>query len=496
MNWRAIRDPSGWYASTALAVLAAALRLPNLGWPKAFVFDETYYAKDAFSLLTFGYERAYVNGANERILAGDVDVFTASPAFVVHPPLGKWFIAAGEALLGMNPLGWRISAAIVGIVMVVLVHRITLQLFMNAWTAIAAGLFMAIDGLAISLSRTALLDQFLAFWILLTLYALIRDRQYYRRTLQLTAYERAFPLTRHLRPWRLVAMLCMTAAMATKWSALWFGFGFGLLALLWDQLERRSHPSVDPRSWLKDLGWLGVAVVIGGIGYTASWVGWYLSDDAYGRRALEFALPSLIRYHQAMLNFHTSLNSDHPYAATPILWPLQIRPTSFWYESYSQGQFGCDAMNCAAEVHSLGNPLLWWLSSVALVGFIIALLMRRSRRISWNALAAPLVGIASGWLPWLYFHERTVFNFYAIVFAPFMFMTLAYGLTLLATREVIHDAEEFAIARQELHPIRIYFVGAAVVLLVAMTAVFYPIWVGEVIPYEHWRRLMWFPSWI
>ncbi|MEZ5095537.1 MAG: hypothetical protein R2731_05160 [Nocardioides sp.] len=49
-----------------MTLLALFLRLWHLGSPKAFMFDETYYAKDAWSMANFGYVRTYVNGADGR----------------------------------------------------------------------------------------------------------------------------------------------------------------------------------------------------------------------------------------------------------------------------------------------------------------------------------------------------------------------------------------------------------------------------------------------
>jgi dolichyl-phosphate-mannose--protein O-mannosyl transferase len=44
----------GWVGPLLVAFVAGVLRFWNLGRPKAFIFDETYYAKDAWSLLNFG----------------------------------------------------------------------------------------------------------------------------------------------------------------------------------------------------------------------------------------------------------------------------------------------------------------------------------------------------------------------------------------------------------------------------------------------------------
>ena len=495
--WRErLRDPRGWYTSAALAILAAALRLPGLGWPKTFVFDETYYAKDAYSLLQFGNERAFTSDANAQILAGNLDVFTGAPEYVVHPPLGKWMIAIGEWVFGMTPFGWRISAALVGIVLVVLVHRITLRLFANPWTALLAGLFMAIDGMAIVLSRTALLDQFLTLWVLLTLYALLRDRDYYRHTLQLLVYGESVPQVRLLRPWRLLAIACITAGFATKWSALWFAFGFGILALLWDREERRRHPDVDAQAWLHELGWIGISIVVGTVTYATSWLGWFVSSDGYDRWWGGNAISAWIHYHVSALGFHTSLTSDHPYKAAPYWWPLQVRPTSFWYQTYANGVEGCPATKCSAEVIALGNPFIWWLASASIVVLLGLAVMRRATRVQWDALSAPLAGIAAGWLPWIYFYNRTTFTFYAIVFAPFMFMVLAHTLTVFATKQVVVDGEEFSVTVEELHERRFYATVFAVAVICAASIFFYPVWVGDVIPHDAWQLRMWFPSWV
>ena len=60
-------------ATVAVTLLAGFLRLWQLGRPHAFLFDETYYAKDAWSLWHHGYVTGYVDEANEKILAGHLD---------------------------------------------------------------------------------------------------------------------------------------------------------------------------------------------------------------------------------------------------------------------------------------------------------------------------------------------------------------------------------------------------------------------------------------
>ncbi len=106
----------GWIATLAITAFAAILRFWNLGNPVKFVFDETYYAKDAYSLLKFGYARQFIDkpegAADKAILAGNLDVFKDTPSLTVHPEVGKWMIAAGEHLFGMNTFGWRFMPAL------------------------------------------------------------------------------------------------------------------------------------------------------------------------------------------------------------------------------------------------------------------------------------------------------------------------------------------------------------------------------------------------
>ena len=84
---------------------ASFLRLWKLGTPHEFAFDETYYAKDAWSLLHYGYVRRLRRRTpTTTILAGQTDgLWTGDPSMIVHPEVGKWLIALGEQRLRDGP---------------------------------------------------------------------------------------------------------------------------------------------------------------------------------------------------------------------------------------------------------------------------------------------------------------------------------------------------------------------------------------------------------
>ena len=44
---------NGWIVTLIIGAIAFVIRFVNLGYPNKLVFDETYYAKDAYSLLKF-----------------------------------------------------------------------------------------------------------------------------------------------------------------------------------------------------------------------------------------------------------------------------------------------------------------------------------------------------------------------------------------------------------------------------------------------------------
>lgn len=504
----------GWIGPLLVTALAAILRLPNLGVPHALIFDETYYVKDGLSLLNFGYEQTAVPNANEMLLASGghdyLKIFTGDPAYIVHPPLGKWILGYSQYYFGATPFGWRLPMAILGILSVLLVARITRRLTRSNIIGTVAGLLLALDGLHIAMSRTALLDTPLSFFVLCAFGALVLDRDYCRERLRNN-------LSMNVRWWRWGMAICLGLAVATKWSGLYFAAAFGLLMLWWDFQNRRNYrqgqstqKSQPALQWLKRdvLPALSMPFIIVAI-YVASWRGWLTTSGGYHRQWAEAspdgivpkALRSLFHYHAEMLSFHTHLTTPHAYKANPWFWPLMYRPTSFYYDSSTP----CGAPSCAQEVIPLGNPLIWWGGIIALI-LMLVLAVRRL-----NSAAAPImVAFAAGWVPWLFFVKRTTFNFYSVAFVPYTVMALAIALyylnsvilarttASLATEQVGQTGQVGNRAQQLAKRIVTQYWPLILCLLAItiLTWYFYPVLVGQSIPYDHWHAKMWLRSWI
>ncbi|MHC6231573.1 dolichyl-phosphate-mannose--protein mannosyltransferase [Arthrobacter sp. MMS24-T111] len=492
------------------ALIGGVLRFVRLEVPHKLVFDETYYVKDAYSYLISGYERSWPDKANDSFNTGNPDVLLNTPEYVVHPPVGKWMIAAGMWLFGPeNPFGWRFAAALTGTLTVLLVSLIALKLFRSLPLAGAAGLLLAVDGHHLVMSRTSLLDVFLAFWILAAFGALLMDRDDGRRRLaarlaRIAAAHGGQPPGGALlagpwlgvRWWRIAAGICLGLAVGTKWSGLFFLAGFGILTVLWDLNARRV---AGIRGWISGgvirdgLPAFGGLVPVAGIVYSATWTGWFLSDNAYFRHWAESnpstewgwlpdSVRSLIHYHLEAYKFHQGLSSEHPYQASPWSWLVMGRPTSFFYESPPQGTPGCNVEKCTTAILSVGNPLIWWAAAISLV----VLLFWWAGRRDWRA-GAVLAGVAAGYLPWFMYPERTMFYFYAVSFEPFLILALAYCLGLVLGRATDPPWRR----RSGLYLVALYLAAA-----VLLSAFFYPIWTAEVIPYVDWKVRMWMPSWI
>ncbi|MEU3251295.1 phospholipid carrier-dependent glycosyltransferase [Streptomyces sp. NPDC006997] len=508
---------SGWGGPLLVTLFAGVLRFWNLGSPKAVIFDETYYAKDAWAIIHRGFEVNWDKNANDLILSsgGNVPIPTDA-AYVVHPPVGKYVIGLGELVFGFDPFGWRFMPALLGTLSVLLVCRIGRRLFHSTFLGCLAGALLALDGLHFVMSRTALLDSVLMFFVLAAFGCLLVDRDRARERLAaelpvdedgLVRPDAYVAETTWLgwRPWRWAAGLMLGLAIGTKWNGLYVLAAFCVLTVLWDVGTRRVAGAHRPYPAVlrRDLGLAFLATVPVAVAtYLLSWLGWILSpSDGSGGYYRDWATAngrssdwswlfpdwwlSLWHYEHQVYDFHVGLSSPHTYESNPWSWLVLGRPVSYFYESPAPGTDGCpvDAgEKCAREVLALGTPMLWWAACVALLYVLWRWLFRRD----WRA-GAIACGVAAGYLPWLRYQERTIFFFYADVFVPFLCLALAMLVGALLGPPGSRDTRRVAGAA-----------GAGVlVLLIAWNFIyFHPLYTGTAIPIDDWRSRMWLDTWV
>lgn len=509
-----------WAATFGLAVIALVLRLWNVDFPKSLLFDETYYAKHGWSLVHNGYALGYVDKADERIIAGNLNgLWTDTPDMIVHPEVGKWLIGLSELAFGMTPFGWRFAPALIGSLMVFVMIRLTRRVTGSTMLGLVAGILMTFDGLQFVLSRLALLDIFQAFFVLSAVSCMVADRDWFRARLARVASAHDGTLAdwgpRVLwRPWLLAASLWWGLALGTKWSSLYPLAAFGLLFWFWSAGARRSFGIKRPirKSALVDaLPAVGYLVILPVIIYIATWTGWLMHADAYERQfahnsygpywgnyvnhdahgffpELFQSLRSLWNYHRALWDFHTTGLEDatHTYASNPLGWTILNRPVGVDAQNgILPGEQGCDAAadsSCLRQILLIGTPALWWFSTCALVWSAVAWIGKRDWR-----YGIVTVGTLASWLPWLRFDGRPIFSFYSIVWEPFLILG-----TVLVLGEILGRADATAIRRQ----VGAIIAGSVVVAVIINFAWFWPIYTDGLLTRAEWLQRIWFHRWI
>jgi dolichyl-phosphate-mannose--protein O-mannosyl transferase len=495
-RWRERMQPliggGGWLPTLAITILAGLLRFLRLDIPRGKIFDEIYYSCDAQNLLRFGVEQGSKTGSS--------CIPNGQPGFIVHPPLGKWLIGIGEKTFGVNEFGWRFSAAVAGTVSVLILIRLARRMTGSTLLGCLAGLLLTLDGLHFVQSRPSMLDIFLMLFVLAAVTCAVVDRDQVRARLAAMDDDvlDGWGPTLGTRPWLIGAGACVGAAIATKWSGLYYLALLVVLVFVWEVGARRTAGIAAPwratvrRSLVPLLGFL---VVLPAALYVLSWFGWFHSSNGWDREwansknATYGFLPDTLRswwhYHSEMYGFHSNLAQKHPYQSHPWGWLLLARPVSYYYPAgVGPGEYGCQVQSCSREVLAIGTPAIWWPAILMLFGTAWLWISRRD----WRAYTILLL-IAASILPWIPsdLHHRTMFLFYALPAVPFLCLGLAM-MAGWALGPVTASARRRATAATA--------IGVYVSVVVLNFVYLYPILAAQTLSYADWHKRMWFSSWI
>jgi dolichyl-phosphate-mannose-protein mannosyltransferase len=432
----------------AVTLLAGALRLYGLGRPGEMYFDEVYYASDGCLYAGHPYRQCGLEEDGERSW--------------VHPPLGKQLIGYGIDAAGNDPFGWRIGSAVAGTAIVALVGWMAFLLLGSAMWAAAAAVLAASEFLLFVQSRIAMLDVYLALFVVLGFALLVADR---------VSQDRRETVRRAWRPLRLGAGAALGAATAVKWSGLLALLGAVVLAAAWER-SRRARAGVD-RPFLRGLAEEGFGlylafIVVPLVVYLGAWLPW-LADRG-------FDLFELGRHHVDMAEYHFELDTveangepTHPYLSRAWTWFLLLRPVAYHWQGDP---------SCCTEILGIGSPFLFWGSLLSVPYLLVAWWRRRS----WQA-GAIAVPILFQFLPWLVV-ARPLFLFYMTPVAPFMALAAAYGLRDLS-RIGAPDRRIF-----------VPTVAALLIVAVGLFVFFWPILTAQHISRDAWELRIWFGSWV
>lgn len=460
------RRPWFWVGMLAILGLALALRFWGLARFNTLVFDEVYFVRFAHNYLA------------------------QIPLFDSHPPLGKYLIALGIWLGGFNPFGYRWMNALVGSCIPLLVGGIAYRLNHRRSYALVAALFVAVDGLFIVESRYGLINIYLLFFGLLGQWAFLQ----------------ALVTGRRRWLWLLLAGLSLGGTISVKWSGLGFVLGLlgvyiaglgGWLIQRFTGVGRRLRAQRWPLP-LQKLGQLHplqflLLPAIAALVYRLVWIPHLRLNPS----------PAFWPLQREMLSYHERVGSGpnvHPYCSAWYTWPWMIRPVDYFYQTARTVSEPVPAVGpplpqgaaqVVYDVHALGNPALWWLSTLALI-FVVGLLVWQ---LWWQATQSPrasdrpellwvplflVINYGANYLPWMDI-SRCTFLYHYMPASIYSFLALAW------------------LVDQGLRSYRRWLRGlsATVIFLVLAALVFWlPIYLGLPLSPTAFKARMWFQSWI
>lgn len=442
-----------WYllaGSLGIFALALFLHFWQLGTIPYPVFDESLFGQ---------YAKEYLEG---------------NPTWEGHPPLGKYFIMLGILLFGEHEFGYRIFGASFGsilpLLMIGMVYRLTYQRNL----ALLSGFFLLSDGLFLVESRFALINVFLVSFGLASQIFLLAG-------LGQRGKLRTFLLC--------CAGLMLGATASVKWN----GLGFSLLlflVVLWVWAIAKFFPKklsrlgilaeITKLHWWQYLLCFGVMPIAF---YSLQWIPLFMLNPGgiepeSGFGAIHSFWLSFVRVHEHILWWHSTdvmMNNDpehpsHPYCSLAFSWAVLARPVGYYFQE-RDGYF--------TVVQGLGNPLLWWLSTLTIVGVSIASVLPKLRQFANIGITNYLLlGYFSNYVPWLIV-KRCLFVYHYMSSAMFSFVALAWLVCQIFTQKGL-----------------IRYLGYGIIATVIISQLFFmPIWLGlPILPEDFYHRIWFMPD--
>ena len=352
-------------------------------------------------------------------------------------------------------------AAVAGVVTVILLYLLARKLFRSSMAAVVASGLLSIDLLHVVQSRTTMLDIFVPLFGLAAVLFVVYDRDQ-------IIEGRQRGLLR--RPWRLAAGLAAGAAVASKWSGVFYLVLIVALTIIWEVAARhRDAEGRSVRKFLRDealsiLLWLFVVpfavyafTYIGRIEGTL--LAWPWTPGSWFR--------ALWDRHDYMLDFHRDLTSTHGYQSPAWSWLLLKRPVSYFFETAPNGDY--------KEVIATGSPFVWWTSILAVFYCAVRWFRTRGPGAPEGIIVGGFITMYAPWLLLGLFSPRSaVFLFYLLPVIPFMCLAVAYVVTTIGNTWEAKAA-----------------VGVFAVTAIGLFGFYYPIAANVPLPQKDWDRRIW-----
>jgi len=343
-------------------VLVGSLALFLWGFDAAhdIYFDETWYVPTARTLLKSG-----------EMLHQE------------HPPLGKLLIAAGMAMFGDDPLGWRAMSALFGSLTLAAMLIWSFALLRDLGQALWASAITLFDSALYVQARIAMLDVFLMAFCAFAL-----------AFFTLSLKERRSPRKSML--FATLAGVSLGLASACKLSGLFLLAGIVAVRLLIGLLRLWRARFEDPREtdfFAPDV-WAALtplnAFLALGLAPLLAYFLTYLPQMIHEGSILEFFASQ-----RRMIAIMTGKSATHPYSSLWFEWPAMTRPVWYLFRIEGAGASAWGEDYPAQAIVALANPLVLYAGEAAI-------LFAAWRWIVKREIDAMIVAVAffAQYLPW------------------------------------------------------------------------------------------------
>ncbi|NCN87787.1 MAG: phospholipid carrier-dependent glycosyltransferase [Candidatus Pacebacteria bacterium] len=431
-------------------------RIIRLHVPERYVFDEVYHALTS-KLIARNDVRAYEwwNKPVEKDTAVDW----------LHPPYAKYTQAFFIKMYGENSFGWRISSVIFGVLVIMMVYKLSLELFEDKNLSLLATLLASLDGLLLVQSRIAMNDIHVTFFILLTLLLYVRYKKYKKLYLLL------------------LTGLSAGLAIGTKWSGVFALLTVGFfesihyLQLILKRIKEKKFNNKIKNNIanffailnLKYFSILFFSLIILPLSmYLLSYSHMFIQGKSLiclqqesirgecyferiqlGEWKWEGYISHFAELHRQIWWYQTNLEATHSYQSRPYQWFLNLKPV--WiHVDYQKDKI--------ANIYSQGNSVLFWIGDIAVATTLLTYLlsytakivlfisskvklfkkvkkiqlMKRLAKIKLPKYLGFLIfAYFAVWLPWQ-LSPRIMFFYHYTPAIPLLSIILAYWLTKVA----------------------------------------------------------------
>ncbi len=398
-----------------LILLAASVctHFAFFGHPNQVVFDEVHFGKFASAYYTHQYY------------------------FDIHPPLGKLLIAGFGKLFNFHPeysfanigqafpdhayLALRFLPTLAGTLLPLVIFLLALELGIKSRYAFFAGMLVVLDNALLTQSRYMLLDMFLldfgfgGLWLYLKyrnqgriqylvwagiLFGLSASIKWtgiaflgLAGVIELCSVVKHFTMTRLIR----AALYLVVIPIVVYFSVFLIHF-----SLLTKTGEGDAFMTPQFRATLQG------------------------SADSQNPAIVPLnAWQKFIELNKEMYTANKTLTATHPYGSKWYTWPLMLRPIYYWNGPGDAQPTSIEHPPTERKIYLIGNPLVWWGSTIAMLYLLLSLSDRATRRD--KVVYMLLGGYIINFLPFIGI-SRVMFLYHYLAGLLFAILMFAYVL--------------------------------------------------------------------